>query len=109
MGLESLKMMRGFRESFLRAASKVTSTRAGRNGWYWTLSEFPSFRAGTRMALSECAENGTVDETIVAAVRNDSSKAWLDAALVAKRFDLTKRTFSELSVSHVRCRNVGIG
>ena len=69
----------------------------------------PRLPSGARMALSECTENGTVDQTIVAVVRNDKSKEWLDALLVAKRFDLTKGTFSNLAVKHVRCKNVGMG
>ncbi|HEV2701252.1 MAG TPA: hypothetical protein VGV09_06455 [Steroidobacteraceae bacterium] len=69
----------------------------------------PKLPGGYRMAVSECAENGTVDETIVAAVRSDGSKMWLDEVLFAKRFNVPKGEFSDLSVKHIRCKNIGMG
>ena len=52
----------------------------------------PKLPRGYRMALAECEEDGIVDETIVAAVRSDESKASLDDVLFAKRFDLRNGT-----------------
>jgi hypothetical protein len=69
----------------------------------------PKLPVGYRVALAECSKNGTVDATIVAVVRRDNYKGWLDAVLIAKRFDLAKGTFSDLSLKGVRCKNVGMG
>jgi hypothetical protein len=62
-----------------------------------------------RMTLWECSVNGVVDETIVAAVRNTDEQPWFREILWAKRFDLQKGAFVDISLAGVKCLNVGMG
>jgi hypothetical protein len=71
------------------------------------ISELPR---GYRMTLSECYRDGAVDETVVAAVREAGQEdPWFRDILWAKRLDLARKVFIDVSRANVRCRNVGMG
>jgi hypothetical protein len=62
------------------------------------------------MTLSECYRDGAVDETVVAAVREAGQEdPWFRDILWAKRLDLARKVFIDVSRANVRCRNVGMG
>jgi hypothetical protein len=69
----------------------------------------PNVPAGYVLAVASCRYDVRADRTLVAAVRDDSTKQWYDDVLWVQKFDFGSGRFLEVSADRVSCANEGWG
>jgi hypothetical protein len=87
-------------------------SRTAANQARWTVAatfNVPALTAGQYVAMATCRMDEVADETIVAIVQAEGSKAWNDKIILAKRFDFQTERFVDLPVADISCENVAHG
>jgi hypothetical protein len=69
----------------------------------------PSLPSGYVLAIASCRYDARPDKTLVAAVRDDSTKQWYDDVLWVQKLDFGSGRFVEVSADRVSCANEGWG